>query len=229
MEGLAGGAKAGGWARPGNGALDQQAGWRKIFIMGPPGSGKTFWAQRLAAMTGLPCYELDRWFLLPEADSERVRWQMELLTQEEWIVEGIYPWREAMRAADAVLVLTPPWWVRDFRIVWRRYLWPALAKLTAALRGLVATLHTSHRYAGDHLTRSKAAAAAAGIPLIVVPTGQHLVRHVLAHRTAAVRLTRSQAIPSAQGENVLGEALRTGVAVVRAPAGLACYQREGEE
>jgi hypothetical protein len=229
VEGLAGGAEARGWARPGSGTGDQQAGWRKIFIMGPPGSGKTFWAQRLAAMTGLPCYELDRWFLLPEADSERVRWQVELLAQEEWIVEGIYPWPEAMRAADAVLVLTPPWWVRDFRIVWRRYLSPALVKLAAAVRGLVATLHTSHHYAGNHLTRSKSAAAAAGISLIVVPTGQHLVRHVLAHRTAGVSLLSSQAIPSAQGENVFGEALRAGVAVVGPPAGLARYQREGEE
>lgn len=205
------------------------AAWCKIFIMGPPGSGKTFWAQRLAVATRLPRYELDRWFLLPETDPERKRWQAALLAQDEWIVEGIYPWPDAMRAADAVFVLRPPWWVRDFRIVWRRYLKPALVKVAVTAGSLAATLYTSHHYASNHLARSRSAAAAVGIPLITVATGQNLVRQVLAHRPPVVERGRSQPILTCQGEDVLGEALRTGVSVVRPPAGLASNRGEGEE
>ncbi len=86
------------------------------------------WARRVSEATDIRWYELDHWFLRDEQDPERTRRQKSLLALDEWVMEGIYPWSEAMALADAVLVLSPPWWVRDYRILWHRYLWPAEAR-----------------------------------------------------------------------------------------------------
>ena len=164
---------------PGTGGVP--AVWQKIFIMGPPASGKSFWAQRVSEATGIRWYELDEWFLKDENDPERTRWQKSLLTLDSWIVEGIYPWAEAMAQADAVLVLRPPWWVRDFRIVWHRYVWPGVSKVGRTAWRIAVTLRTSHAYAGDQEVRMAASAKGLGIQVVEVPTGERLMAQVLSH------------------------------------------------
>ena len=68
----------------------------KIHIIGGPGSGKTFLAQRLSKQYGIPHYDLDdlQW----EADGygkkrdprERDALLERILRQEDWITEGVY-------------------------------------------------------------------------------------------------------------------------------------------
>lgn len=156
--------------------------WRKIFIIGPPGSGKTFWARRVSQATGIRWYELDDWLLKAEDDPERTAWQDSVLAQDAWIIEGIYPWADAMAQADAVLLLRPPWWVRDFRIVWHRYLWPGAQKLGRTVWRMAVTLRTSHRYAHDHEVRTWSSAERLGIYVRQVASGQHLLAEVLSHQ-----------------------------------------------
>ncbi len=161
--------------------------WRKIFIMGPPASGKSFWARRVSEATGIGWYELDEWFLKDEDDPERARWQRSLLALDAWIIEGIYPWTDAMAQADAVLVLRPPWWVRDFRILWHRYLWPGASKVGQTAWRIAVTLRTSHGYAGDHDVRMASSAQRLGIQVMEVPTGERLMAEVLSHATSDAR------------------------------------------
>lgn len=166
------------------GTAGRPAVWRKIFIMGPPASGKSFWARRVSEATGIRWYELDQWFLMDEGDPERARWLKSLLALDEWIIEGIYPWADAMAQADAVLVLRPPWWVRDFRILWHRYLWPGVRKLALTVWRMAVTLKTSHGYAGDHQLRMASSAERLGIEVMEVPTGERLMAEVLSHATS---------------------------------------------
>lgn len=156
--------------------------WRKIFIIGPPASGKSFWARRVSDATGIATYELDPWFLRDEGDPERARGLGQLLAMDEWVMEGIYPWAEAMARADAVLVLSPPWWVRDYRIVWHRYLRPAVSKVAVTVWRMALTLKTSHTYGRDQRRRSESAAATLGLTLLTMPSGERLLAEVLAHR-----------------------------------------------
>jgi adenylate kinase family enzyme len=70
------------------------AGRRRIMVVGSGGSGKSTFARRLAACTGLPLIHLDRhfwnagWVPTPTAEwLERVR---ELSRGETWIIDGNY-------------------------------------------------------------------------------------------------------------------------------------------
>jgi len=88
----------------------------RIHIIGPPGSGKTTLAQRLASSLQLPLYELDyiAWEEgYPETERPleiRLRDIRHIATQPAWITEGVFlTWiDELLRSADYIVWLDVP-------------------------------------------------------------------------------------------------------------------------
>ena len=81
---------------------------KKILIIGCCGSGKSYFARELAKLTGLPLYHLDKirwrkdWSLMPH--EEFIPLLREIMTGDEWIVDGNYISTMEMRLARAEVV-----------------------------------------------------------------------------------------------------------------------------
>lgn len=81
---------------------------KKILIIGCSGSGKSYFARELAKLTGLPLYHLDKirwrkdWSLMPH--EEFIPLLREIMTGDEWIVDGNYISTMEMRLARAEVV-----------------------------------------------------------------------------------------------------------------------------
>jgi adenylate kinase family enzyme len=89
----------------------------RVLVDGMMGSGKSTFAQALAARTGLPVIHLDVHYWKPDwvrpSDDEWRARQRELLGGGEWIIDGNYKETLALRLerADTVVVLDTPWWL----------------------------------------------------------------------------------------------------------------------
>ncbi len=104
--------------------------YRKIHIVGAPGSGKTFCANKLEQKTGLVAYDLDSVFWDQSQNSyirarEEVRDEKlaNILRNESWIVEGVYyKWlADSFQDADIIIILNPSVYLRQWRI-FKRFL-----------------------------------------------------------------------------------------------------------
>jgi len=103
---------------------------RKIHIIGGPGSGKTFSADKLQKLTNVNAYDLDRIFW-DQTKSAYVRASEEIrttklnniLSQDQWIIEGVYyKWlADAFSDADIIVFLNTPIFIRQWRI-FKRFL-----------------------------------------------------------------------------------------------------------
>lgn len=104
--------------------------YRKIHIIGAPGSGKTYVATKLEALTYLTTYDLDKVFWDQSSRnyvraSEQVRTENlnHILSHDHWIVEGVYyKWlASSFNDADIIVILNPPVLIRQWRI-FKRFL-----------------------------------------------------------------------------------------------------------
>lgn len=86
-------------------------GYRRIMIVGNNGSGKSYLSKELATITGLPLIHLDLEFWRPNWEQppkeEWIRRQAELISREQWIIEGNHTGTMGMRfeAADLMIFL----------------------------------------------------------------------------------------------------------------------------
>ena len=104
--------------------------YRKIHIIGAPGSGKTYIATKLQEITDLKAYDLDKIFwdqnkntYVRSNEESRTEKLNQILSQENWIVEGVYyKWLlDAFHDADLIIILNPPVLIRQWRI-FKRFL-----------------------------------------------------------------------------------------------------------
>lgn len=99
----------------------------KVRIIGGSGSGKSTLAQALGERRGVPVCDLDRlqWggtYGQRRPEAERAALLREVLSQRDWIIEGVYyAWTaETFAQADAICLLEPPLALCRRRVI-RRY------------------------------------------------------------------------------------------------------------
>ena len=100
----------------------------RIRIIGGSGSGKSTLAQALGERCGVPICDLDRlqWggaYGQRRPEAERAALLREVLSQRDWIIEGVYyAWTaETFAQADAICLLEPPLALCRRRVIRRYY------------------------------------------------------------------------------------------------------------
>ena len=101
----------------------------KIHIIGGPGSGKTFLAEKLSRELRIHHYDLDdmQWdnqsdsYGVKRATDERDGLLANVLSQKDWIIEGVYyAWcQQCFADADKIYVLCVPRYKYRYRIIRR--------------------------------------------------------------------------------------------------------------
>jgi adenylate kinase family enzyme len=104
--------------------------YKKIHIIGGPGSGKSYLAKKLSERYSIPCYDLDDIFwdknqreYIRTPEEARQKKLSTILKNDSWIIEGVYyKWlADSFEDADKIVVLNTPVMLRQWRIL-RRYL-----------------------------------------------------------------------------------------------------------
>ena len=101
----------------------------KIHIIGGPGSGKTFLAEKLSKELGISHFDLDdlQWdnksasYGVKRSPDERDRLLNNVLSHNDWIIEGVYyTWcQQCFADADRIYVLNVPRYKYRYRIIRR--------------------------------------------------------------------------------------------------------------
>jgi len=98
---------------------------KRVLILGCPASGKSTFARKLAASTGLPLVHLDRLFWRPNwVEATEAEFNSSLaseLPKDAWIIDGNYGRTIAQRLqrADTAIFLDFPRWLCLYRAVKR--------------------------------------------------------------------------------------------------------------
>jgi len=104
---------------------------KKIFIIGAPGSGKSYIARLLELSLNIKAHELDHLYWdpnvnrygIPTDNITRTTMLNEIMSEPAWIMEGIYhDWTAScFEQAEIILLLKTSVWVRHWRLV-KRYI-----------------------------------------------------------------------------------------------------------
>lgn len=82
--------------------------YKKIAVIGCPGSGKTTFSKQLATITKLPLYQLDLIYWKSDAThlsrSEFKQKQKEIVSNDEWIIDGNFKRTLEIRIKNAELI-----------------------------------------------------------------------------------------------------------------------------
>ena len=104
-------------------------GMMKIHIIGGPGSGKSFLAEKLSKELGISHFDLDdlQWdnksasYGIKRSPDERDRLLNDVLSHNDWIIEGVYyAWcQQCFADADSIYVLNVQRYKYRYRIIRR--------------------------------------------------------------------------------------------------------------
>ena len=104
--------------------------YRKIYIIGAPGSGKSYIARLLSLSLNVQAHELDHLYWDPNVNRygiatdiiTRTNMLNDILAEPAWIMEGIYhEWTEpCFEQAEVIVVLKTSVWLRHWRLI-KRY------------------------------------------------------------------------------------------------------------
>lgn len=133
--------------------------YKKIHIIGGPGSGKSYLADKISKKCNIENYDLDDIFwdntalsYGTKADVDvRNKKLQQILSNNSWIIEGVYyAWLdESFHDADRIIVLKTKVYIRDYRIVKRflkRKLGLELSKKKETWKGLLELLEWNHKF-----------------------------------------------------------------------------------
>ncbi len=136
----------------------------KIFIIGGPGSGKTYLADQLSQELAVQHYELDDLQWDNKADTygvkrdpqERDEFLHKILEQKDWIIEGVYyAWcSRCFQEADKIYLLHVPKHKYRYRII-RRFIRRKLGIENGkkeTIQSLIALLNWADQYQSKNLT-----------------------------------------------------------------------------
>ena len=97
--------------------------YKRIYVTGAPGVGKTTFAERLSESLGIPYFRLDDLahssdFSKRFSDTEKKEGLEKLLKKSSWIIEGVHDtWMEPLyQSAELVLNLDPPKLLSLYRV-----------------------------------------------------------------------------------------------------------------
>ena len=94
---------------------------QRVLVIGSPGAGKSVFAQRLAAVAGLPLVHLDRqYWRTGWVEPDKATWTQQvkdLIAEPAWVMDGNYGGTlpQRLERADTVVWLDMPRW----RCLWR--------------------------------------------------------------------------------------------------------------
>lgn len=125
--------------------------YNRIIIVGPPGSGKSYAAEKLSHKFQIPWFDLNE----DGTDSDpfaQNKLMADVLSRSSWICEQVTPgpWRTIYQRADHIYLLIPSLWLRDTRILFRH--WQKMRGISfrghppPTLRLLLRMLAINHRY-----------------------------------------------------------------------------------
>lgn len=159
----------------------------RVHIIGGPGSGKSYAAARLAARFGVLAYDLDDLFwdrtalnyAIRAETKERDRRLAAIVSQDGWIIEGVYyQWlAPSFEAADMILALTPSVWIRHWYVI-RRFMLRKFGSIPSKHESLIdlwRLLRWSHAYDANHLVQARRFIARQGCQLIDCRTGDEVL------------------------------------------------------
>ena len=152
----------------------------KIHIIGGPGSGKTFLADKLTRQYGIPHYDLDdlQWdnaandYGTKRDPQERAALLDQILQNDDWIIEGVYyAWcRQCFADADRIYLLEVPRYKYTARII-RRFIRRKLGLEKGkkeSLKSLTALLRWADKYQKANLTEIRIILASYGAKVIAL-------------------------------------------------------------
>ena len=132
--------------------------YKKIHIIGGPGSGKTYCAKRISKRYNISYYDLDNIFWedinsgygVKKDKNKRDKELSNILNRDNYIIEGVYySWlKNSFKTADLVIVIKTSVYIRDFRII-KRFIKRKLGLLNSkkeTLKDLYNLLIWNHQY-----------------------------------------------------------------------------------
>lgn len=138
---------------------------KRIHIIGSTGSGKTYLAERISKKNRLSLYELDTvmWSSSKEFSGKnppevRDKLLNQIISQERWIVEGVYyKWlASSFERAEIIIFLDTDLFKRDIRIVLRfmkQRLGIERSIYKQTFRGLLKMIAWNHKF--DRINKKK--------------------------------------------------------------------------